>query len=177
MVEAISTPGYEPPFDATKIILKRLHGLEDEARREYYKREGLVRWCVNEGDGDEFPLRSWKDTLLWKNTEYRNPSESPRQYIYRTIRKGAPRKLSRQIYVVHGRIGLNLEISHTAIEPLEPNINENILITTLFLTYRGWRDRSRVPFGEVYRKPDFVQFSETIFDLGFIAALSYSGKD
>lgn len=149
---------------------------EHEIKVAYYRQQGLERWIVNEKNCGDFPPRTRFDRLAGRRKEYKIPSESALTYLAKSIRAGVARKSESTVYVISREISLDFTITSAVtysatlhmegITGVEQSLS--LPLTTLSLDYHGWREHWRVPSGaEAYRRPDVLEFSQTIIGWDF----------
>lgn len=154
--------------------------LEHEIKVEYYRQQGLERWLVNEKNCRDFPLRTRLDRLAGKRKEYKIPSESALTYLAKSIRNGVAKKSESSVYVISGEISLDFTITSAVADAVALHMQGitgieqslSLPLTTLSLDYRGWRECWRVPpLAEAYRRPDVLEFSQTVISWDFLKEL------
>ncbi len=148
---------------------------EHEIKVEYYREHGLERWIVNEKNCRDYPLRTGLDRLVGNRKEYKTPSESALTYLAKSIREGTIQKLENSLYVISGEISLDFTITSAVTDAVILHMQGltgieqslSLPLTALSLDYRGWRDSWRVPRAEAYRRPDVLEFSQTVIGWDF----------
>lgn len=147
-----------------------------EIKVEYYREHALGRWIVNEKNCSDYPLRTGLDRLAGKRKERKTPSESALTYLAQRIHNGAARKSESTVYVISGEISLDFTITSAVTDAVTLHMQGitgieqslSLPLTTLSLDYRGWRECWRVPSSaEAYRRPDVLEFSQTVIGWDF----------
>lgn len=158
------------------LIARKRKLLEHEIKVEYYRQQGLERWMVNEKNCRDFPLRTRLDRLAGSRKEYKIPSESALTYLAKSIHNGVAKKSENSVYVLSGEISLDFTITSAITDAVTLHMQGitgieqslSLRLTTLSLDYRGWRECWRVPpLTEAYRRPDVLEFSQTIMSWDF----------
>lgn len=161
--------------DVGVLLQKRTEAIADEFSREYFLREGVVRWTIDQ-DSAAYPLRSHLDKILRKNKEYQNHGEFSGKYIIRTIKKGTCIKIKDAVYVLNGEIGLEFKIKEENLSTIVHPCGAEFPLYNFIMEYEDWREIHLVPIGWVARKPDIIYFSQTLMNWKLIGKL-FSQKD
>ena len=160
MVGAVPTPEYED-YEYRRGLDTYFTKLEEEAKMQYYRTNGLMIWNVTESSAASYPLRSAWNKMLGMKREYQDAKESPIRYLTRAIKQGISTKETDHLFVTYRKIGLDFEITDLVTETIEKEKQE-LQLTMLSLVYQGWREAALVPSGQIYRGPDILQFPASL---------------
>mgnify|MGYP001591193596 FL=1 len=161
--------------DVGALLQRRIEAIAEEFNIEYFLREGVVRWIIDQ-DSAAYPCRSRWDKILRKNQEYKNSREFSFRYIARTIKNCTCIKKKDNIYVVNGKISLEFKINEENLSTIAHPCGTEFPLYSFILKYGDWWESRLVPLGLVVRKPDFINFSHQLINHEFIERL-FSQKD
>ena len=159
MVDAVPTPDYGD--EEPRGFGKHLKELEEEAKRQHYHTHGLMLWNISGYGAASYPSRNLWDRICSRNEEFKSASEDPMHYLTRFSKLGLPSREEDHLYVSYKKAGLDFKILDITTESLEREKQE-LQFTILFLAYQGWQEAASVPEGQIYSRPDILQFPESL---------------
>jgi len=170
MVDAVPTPDYGDE-ENQRGFGKHLKEIEDEAKRQHYHTHGLMLWNISGYMAASYPSRTFWDRIRSRNEESKSASEDPMHYLTRISKLGLPSREEDHLYVSYKKVGLDFKILDMTTEALERE--KDTKFTVLFLAYQDWREADSVPEGQIYSRPDILQFPESLIKWGDILKDDY----
>ncbi len=162
----------KPDYENLELLTqKRVQVIQEEYKLDYFRREGVVSWAIDERNAADYPTKSFIDQLIRRKTEYKNPSELRIKYIARAIKEGRCVGLKDHLYVVNGSVGLEFLLTKQESKQIEHPSGAGIYLHPFSLKYKGWCESYLVPSGEEIRKPDVIRLSHFLVDWNFVKDL------
>ncbi|MEK6905174.1 MAG: hypothetical protein AABX24_02110 [Nanoarchaeota archaeon] len=162
----------KPDYENLELLTqKKIQAIQEEYKLDYFRREGVVSWAIDERNDASYPPKSLIDQLIRRKKEYKNPSELLIKYIARTIKEGSCVGLKDHLYVVNGSVGLEFLLDKQEPQQIEHPSGARIYLHPFSLKYKGWCESHLVPSGEEIRKPDVIRLSHFLVDWIFVKDL------
>lgn len=161
-----------PDYENLELLTqKKIQAIQEEYKLDYFRREGVVSWAIDERNAADYPTKNFIDQLIRRKTEYKNPSELRIKYIARTIKEGHSMTSKDHLYVVNGNVGLEFLLTKQKPQQIEHPSGAEIYLHPFSLKYKGWCESHLVPSGEEIRTPDVIRLSHFLVDWNFVKDL------